>query len=123
MLLIVRILSAEQLKAFLSLTHSLGMGALVEVHCTEDYEVAHQAGATLIGINNRNLATFDTDLDTALGIVGQFKPGEIPVAASGITGRDDIVRNLKQGIFNFLIGESLVRATDRQAFFNRLIFG
>lgn len=122
-LLIVRILSAEQLKAYLDLTHSLGMGALVEIHSIEDYETAHRAGATLIGINNRNLATFDTDLDTALGIIGQFKPGEIPVAASGITDRDDIVRNLKQGIFNFLIGESLVRAHDRQAFFNQLIFG
>jgi len=122
-LLIVRILSAEQLKAYLALTHSLGMGALVEIHCAEDYEIAHQAGATLIGINNRNLATFNTDLGTALGIVGQLKPGEIPVAASGITGRDDIVRNLKQGIFNFLIGESLVRADDRQAFLNQLIFG
>lgn len=122
-LLIVRILSAKQLRAYLALTHSLGMGALVEIHSAEDYEIAHQAGARLIGINNRNLATFDTDLNTAMGFVSQLKPEEIPVAASGITGREDIVRNLKQGIFNFLIGESLVRAEDRQVFLNHLIFG
>lgn len=122
-LLIVRILSAGQLKTLLDLTHSLGMGALVEIHSAEDYEFAHKAGASLIGINNRNLATFDTDLNTALGLVGELQPGEIPVAASGINGRDDIVRNLKQGIFNFLIGESLVRADDRQGFLNQLILG
>lgn len=122
-LLIVRILTARELKALLDLTHSLGMGALVEIHSADDYELAHQAGATLIGINNRNLATFDTDLNTALGIVSRLKPGEIPVAASGITCRDDIVRNLKQGIFNFLIGESLVQADNRQGFLNQLIFG
>jgi len=122
-LLIVRILSLDQLKTFMDLTRSLGMDALVEVYSPRDLESAHQAGATLIGINNRNLATFDTDLSTATGLVGHFKAGQTPVAASGITGREDIVRNLKEGIHNFLIGESLVRAEDRQAFLKHLIFG
>ena len=122
-LLIVRILSNDQLREFTSLANELGMDTLVEIHSEEDYACAHDAGARLIGINNRNLATFDTDLNTATGLARLLKPEEIPVAASGISGRDDIEINLKQGIFNFLIGESLVRARDRAAFLKTLIFG
>jgi len=112
-LLIARILSPAQLKELLALTHELVMDALVEIHNAEDYAAAHDAGSRLIGINNRNLANFDTDLQTALDLKGLLKPNEVPVAASGIHGREDIVRNLEGGIFNFLIGESLVRAKDR----------
>lgn len=122
-LLIVRILSAAQLKEFMDLTHRLGMGALVEINSREEYAVAHDAGSRLIGINNRNLATFDTDVNTAMGLAQVLQPGETAVAASGIGGRADIENNLKQGIFNFLIGESLVRASDRIAFLKTLIFG
>ena len=122
-LLIARILSASQLKEFLDLTHSLQMGALVEINSPFDYTNAHGVGSKLIGINNRNLATFDTDLETAIGIVTQLEPDEIPVAASGISSREDIERNLKQGIFNFLIGESLVCAEDRPGLLKKLIFG
>jgi indole-3-glycerol phosphate synthase len=122
-LLIVRILSAAQLKEFVDLTHRLGMGALVEINSPEEYAVAHAAGSCLIGINNRNLTTFDTDLNTATSLAALLQPGETAVAASGIRGRDDIERNLKQGLFNFLVGESLVRADDRVAFLKSLIFG
>ncbi len=121
LLLIVRILSPSQLNELLALTHELGMGALVEIHSAEDYAAAHDAGSRLIGINNRNLATFDTDLQTAMGLKALLQPDEVPVAASGISGRDDVVRNLEGGIFNFLIGESLVRAQDRTAFLRSLM--
>lgn len=120
-LLIVRILSPAQLDELLALTRELGMGALVEIHSAEDYTVAHEAGSRLIGINNRNLATFDTDLQTAMGLTALLQPGEVPVAASGIRGRDDVLRNLESGICNFLIGESLVRADDRIAFLRSLV--
>lgn len=120
-LLIARILSPAQLEQLLDLTRQLGMDALVEIHSPEDYTSAHDAGSRLIGINNRNLATFDTDLRTAMGLADLLQPGEVPVAASGIAGRDDIQRNLAHGIFNFLIGESLVRARDRAAFLRSLL--
>ena len=120
-LLIVRILSPAQLDELLALTRELGMGALVEIHSAEDYAAAHEAGSRLIGINNRNLATFDTDLQTAMGLQALLQAGEVPVAASGISGREDVKRNLESGIFNFLIGESLVRAEDRTAFLRSLI--
>ncbi|WP_235506157.1 indole-3-glycerol phosphate synthase TrpC [Desulfatitalea tepidiphila] len=119
-LLIARILSPAQLKELLALTHELGMDALVEIHSAEDYAAAHDAGSRLIGINNRNLANFDTDLRTALGLKALLQPNEVPVAASGIHGREDILRNLEGGIFNFLIGESLVRAKDRVAMLRSL---
>jgi len=122
-LLIARILDAPQLAALLSLAHELGMDALVEIHSAEDYAAAHKAGAKLIGINNRNLATFDTDIRTAMNLAARLQPGEVPVAASGISSRADIEDNLKGGIFNFLIGESLVKAKDRAAMLNALITG
>ncbi|MBI5552987.1 MAG: indole-3-glycerol phosphate synthase TrpC [Desulfobacterales bacterium] len=122
-LLIVRILSPNQLKELLDLTHQLGMDALVEIHSPEDYAVAHVVGCRLIGINNRNLATFDTNLSTATGLAALMASNEIAVAASGIANRQDIERTLKGGIFNFLIGESLVRAPDRAAFLKTLIHG
>jgi indole-3-glycerol phosphate synthase len=122
-LLIARILTPQQLSHLLSLTHRLGMDALVEIHDQADYTAAHQAGAQLIGINNRNLATFDTDIRTAMHLADLLAPGEVPVAASGISNRRDIEHNLEQGIFTFLIGESLVRSDDRAGFLKQLIRG
>jgi indole-3-glycerol phosphate synthase len=123
LLLIARILDPPHLSSLLELTHALGMDALVEIHSQADYAAAHQAGAKLIGINNRNLATFDTDIQTAMNLANLLQPGEVPVAASGISNREDIEHNLKNGIFNFLIGESIVRSDDRPIFIRQLIYG
>ena len=123
LLLIVRILSTGALNELLDLTRTLGMDALVEIHAPDEYDLARQAGARLIGINNRNLATFDTCLTTAATMSALLAPGEIPVAASGIGSRADIEDSLQAGIFNFLIGESLVRSEDRVHFLRGLIFG
>ena len=122
-LLIVRILSPAQLDEYLGIVRELGMDALVEVHTEEDLVVAAEAGARLIGINNRNLVSFDTDIGRATALVARFGAGQIPVAASGIASRDDIERNLEAGIHNFLIGESLVRAEDPAAFLRYLRTG
>lgn len=120
-LLIARILSADQLNELAALTRKLGMDALVEIHSEQDYTAAHESGARVIGINNRNLATFDTDIQTAMGLAGLLQPNEVPVAASGISCRKDIEYNLMGGISCFLIGEALVRAKDRTAFLRALI--
>ncbi|MFH2066950.1 MAG: indole-3-glycerol phosphate synthase TrpC [Pseudomonadota bacterium] len=111
-LLIARILSREQLKDYLMLCRELNLDALVEIHNPEDLENAIWAKAALIGINNRNLSSFDTDIRIAMELVSRLEPYQTPVAASGISGREDIVRNLSYGIHNFLIGESLVKAKD-----------
>jgi indole-3-glycerol phosphate synthase len=122
-LLIVRILSKQQLSEFSVLCNDLGIDALVEVHTEADLEAAIDAGASVIGINNRNLASFDTDIETAMSLSAKLGAGQIAVAASGISSRKDIEQNLKAGISRFLIGESLVTANDPETFLTRLIGG
>jgi indole-3-glycerol phosphate synthase len=120
-LLIARILSTDKLCELLELCHALGMDALVEVHSESDVASATRSGAKLIGINNRNLQTFHTDIATSMQLVSQLAPDQIPVAASGIQNRQDIDRLLISGIFNFLIGDSLVRSKDPAVFLTSLM--
>jgi indole-3-glycerol phosphate synthase len=120
-LLITRILSHQQLRDYLALCQELGLDSLVEVHSDRDLESATQAGAALIGINNRNLSSFETDISTATRMVSQLEPFQTAVAASGIHSKEDIQLNLTCGIRNFLIGESLVRADDPALFLKSLM--
>ena len=109
-LLIARILTLEQLTRYSALCRKLSLEALVEVHSLEDVGKTSQVDAGLIGINNRDLSTFETHIEKALEMGKMLSPHQIPVVASGIQSRDDIVRNCRAGLHNFLIGESLVRA-------------
>jgi indole-3-glycerol phosphate synthase len=120
-LLIVRILSRQQLQEYLDLCRRLQLDALVEVHSEKDIETATQSGAELIGINNRNLSSFKTDIQTAVRMKSLLQPQQVAVAASGIATRLDIEKNLRAGIWNFLIGESLVRARDPEKFLKTLM--
>jgi indole-3-glycerol phosphate synthase len=119
-LLIVRCLSESQLNELIALSRDLKMDVLVEIHTESDLEAATRAGAELIGINNRNLQTFETDLGIAMHLVSLLKDFQIPVAASGIRNRNDIEKNLDFGLNNFLIGESLVKAPDPVSFILKL---
>jgi len=120
-LLICRILSPRQLGDLLDLCHSLGMDALVEIHTEDDLQMIRTSAARLIGINNRNLATFDTDIRNAMAMARRLGHHQTAVAASGITTLEDIRANLDQGVYNFLIGESLVRADDPVAHLRSLL--
>jgi indole-3-glycerol phosphate synthase len=120
-LLIVRILSPEQLKDYLQLCRELGLGALVEIHHPDEIETAMACGAKIIGINNRDLSSFHTDLTIAARTAALLGPGQVPVAASGINSREDIQNLKKTGIFNFLIGESLVRSQNPVVFLRSLL--
>ncbi|MFO8085175.1 MAG: indole-3-glycerol phosphate synthase TrpC [Desulfobacterales bacterium] len=119
-LLIVRCLSEDRLKQLIDLSRELKLETLVEIHTESDLERATTAGAQLIGINNRNLQTFETNLATAMQLVSLLKEYQMPVAASGIGNRKDIENNLNVGINNFLIGESLVKADDPVGFLLKL---
>ncbi|MFH1985354.1 MAG: indole-3-glycerol phosphate synthase TrpC [Pseudomonadota bacterium] len=119
-LLIARILSPHQMAELCACVRALGMEPLVEIHTEADLETIPGACARLIGINNRDLKSFDTSLDRAIGLAGRLAPHQVPVAASGIAAREDIARNLAHGIRHFLIGESLVRAADPVAFLKDL---
>jgi indole-3-glycerol phosphate synthase len=120
-LLIVRMLTEDQLSDYLDLCRELRLDPLVEVHDDADLEKATRSGAELIGINNRDLRTFKTDIAVATRLVSRFSERQIPVAASGISAPEDIRATRQAGINNFLIGESLVRADDTVGFLRRLI--
>ncbi len=119
-LLIVRILEPQQLKDYLDLCDELQLDALVEIHSEKDLETATRSGARLIGINNRNLKSFETDIEVSIRMRSLLEPYQIAVAASGIRSRSDIEKNQQAGIWNFLIGESLVRAPNPTTFLKAL---
>ena len=120
-LLIVRILSSQQLKGYIDLCTNIDMDVLVETHSKEDIEAATAAGAKLIGINNRNLSSFETDVETSARLVSLLTPDQVAVAESGIKSREDIEKLMNAGIRNFLIGESIVQALDARAFLQALL--
>ena len=120
-LLIARILTEKKLNRLYALCRELGMEALVEIHTPDDARTVAACGARLVGINNRNLSTFETDTAIAMDLVSRLSPDQVPVAASGISMPADIQRNLKAGIFNFLVGESIVRSKDPVRFIRELM--
>ena len=114
-LLIAAILEQEQLAELIALTHDLGMAALVEVHDESELMLALSAGAQVIGINNRDLRTFHTDLAVTERLVPQIPAGKTIVSESGIHTRDDALRMQASGVHALLIGESLVTAKNPAA--------
>ena len=94
-LLIVRILEKNQLKDYLDLCKELGMDALVEIHSEAEIETATFAGARLIGINNRDLSSFDTHIGRAMELASLLEENQVPVAASGMKTREDIQNTLQ----------------------------
>jgi indole-3-glycerol phosphate synthase len=121
LLLIVRILTVSELADLAQLTADLGLEPLVEIHTEEDLAAARAAGARLIGINNRNLSSFATDLDHTLRLLPRLAPGQVAVAASGIRSGEEIQRYRSAGVYNFLIGESLVRSENPAGFLKQLM--
>jgi len=111
-LLIVRILSDDALRGLLRHAEALGMHALVETHDAYDLERAMAAGAKIIGINNRDLATFTTDLEMTLRLVEQITGDAVVVSESGIRDAADVARLGQVGVDAVLVGETLLRAAD-----------
>ena len=111
-LLIAACLNLNQLKEFHALARELHLDVLLEVHDETEMETALQTDCTLIGVNNRNLRTFVTDLGTTGRLARMMPAGRLLVAESGINNRADIVHLLDAGAGAFLIGESLMREAD-----------
>ncbi len=111
-LVIMAMIDDETAKALMDEAETLGMDALVETHDTAELERAVALGATLIGINNRDLRTFDTTLDTFTLLAPQVPEGATLIAESGIFTRGDIERLAGDGAQGYLIGESLMRQDD-----------
>ena len=111
-LLIVRILDDEVLQRLIAETEALGMAALVEVHDERELKRALEVGAGIIGINNRDLATFTTDLDTTIRLLERVPEDIIVVSESGIRVPEDVDRLGGVGVDAVLVGESLLRSSD-----------
>jgi indole-3-glycerol phosphate synthase len=121
LLLITGILADSLLEDFLGLAQQLGLDALVEVHSRDEMTRAVRAGATIIGVNNRDLTTFDVDLNASMELAALAPRESILVSESGITRGSDIRRLKEAGFAAFLIGEHLMRADDSGRALDELI--
>jgi indole-3-glycerol phosphate synthase len=111
-LLIVAILEPALLGDLLSAAKGLGLGALVETHTAAELDTALSAGATIVGVNNRDLRTFETHLETTLALLPTIPPGVTVVSESGFATAADVRRVVAAGAHAVLVGEGLVRAGD-----------
>ena len=111
-LLIAACLDDSQMADLEAQAHALGMAVLAEVHDGAELARAMQLKTPLVGINNRNLRTFEVTLETTLGLLGQVPPERLLVTESGILGPDDVKRMRDAGVHAFLVGEAFMRADD-----------
>ncbi len=111
-LLIAAMLDLPRLRDFIAIARDLTLDVLLEVHDEGELETALATDCRLVGINNRNLRTFEVDLGTTERLCALMPSGHFPVAESGVHTRDDVLRLRTAGARAFLIGESLVREPD-----------
>jgi len=111
-LLIAAAVARQDMQGLEASARLLGMAVLVEVHDAEELEAALSLQTPLIGINNRNLRSFQTSLQTTLDLLPRIPKGRVVVAESGVEGREDISMLMDHGVPAFLIGEALMRAPD-----------
>jgi indole-3-glycerol phosphate synthase len=119
-LLIVAALDLPRLRELESVAHSLGLAVLVEVHDGDELEIALKLNTPLIGINNRNLRTFETRLGTTLNLLEHVPADRLVVTESGILKRDDVQLMRSRKVNCFLVGEAFMRATEPGAELERL---
>lgn len=119
-LLIVTALDDDDLRALIATASEAGMEALVEVHTIDEAKRAVASGATLVGVNNRDLGDFNVDLGTAEAIAPHLADVPVTVAESGIFGADDASRMAAAGYDAVLVGEALVRSDDPAALVGEL---
>ncbi len=111
-LLIAAILDVAQMRGFRELAARYGMAALVEVHDDQELDAALESGAEIVGVNNRNLHTFQVTLDTSLRLVEKMPAGVVKVAESGIGSQADVELLRGAGFHAFLVGEHLMKSAD-----------
>jgi len=111
-LLIVAALDDQHLREFEQIAQSIGLAVLVEVHDAAELQRALRLQTPLLGINNRNLRTFETRLETTLDLLPQIPADKLVVTESGILAREDVQRMRGAGVHAFLVGEAFMRAQD-----------
>jgi indole-3-glycerol phosphate synthase len=111
-LLIAAVLDLDQMRELEQCAHDLGMDVLVEVHNAEELTASLQLKTPLLGINNRNLKTFEVTLDTTIDLLNSIGENKIVVTESGILERADVLRMREHHVNAFLVGEVFMRAPD-----------
>jgi indole-3-glycerol phosphate synthase len=111
-LLIAACLDDAQMADFEAIAHELGMAVLVEVHDAAELDRALRLRTPLIGVNNRDLRTFEVSLETTLNLLPRVPADRLLVTESGIVQRDDVRRLRDAGVHAFLVGEAFMRAPD-----------
>jgi indole-3-glycerol phosphate synthase len=119
-LLIAAALTLEEMQRFEALAHSLGMAVLVEVHDGEELTAALQLKTPLIGVNNRNLRTFEVTLQTTLDLLARIPADRVVVTESGILAPADVALMRENAVHTFLVGEAFMRVADPGAELARL---
>jgi indole-3-glycerol phosphate synthase len=120
-LLIAAILDDATMSDFEAAAHALGMAVLVEVHDGAELDRALRLATPLVGINNRNLRTFEVSLETTLSLLPRVPPGRVAVTESGILAAADVRRMRAAGVHAFLVGEAFMRAPDPGAALSALV--
>lgn len=121
-LLIAAVLDPGQIASFSDIAGELGLDVLVEVHGARELDDALRSAPALLGINNRDLRTFDTSLDTTLSLLAQVPEGTTVVTESGIRTREDVRRMRDAGVRAFLVGEAFMRTGDPGRALRELFF-
>ena len=111
-LLIVSALSATQLVEFEACAFELGMDVLVEVHDARELEIALELHTSLVGINNRNLRSFETSLQTTIDLLSSIPADKRVITESGILNKSDVQRMRTHEVHAFLVGEAFMRAPE-----------
>ncbi len=114
-LLIVSILDDAQLKEYLDLSHDLGLSAIVETHDANEIKTALDAGADIIGVNNRNLADFTVDIENSIRLRSLVGDDVVFISESGIKTKEDVTRLKENNVDAVLIGETLMRSEDKKS--------
>lgn len=114
-LLIVSILDDVQLEEYLDLAHELGLSAIVETHDAEEIKSAVDAGAQIIGVNNRNLADFTVDINNSISLRSLVSEDITFISESGIKTKEDVTRLKENNVDAVLIGETLMKSDDKKA--------
>ena len=120
-LLIVSVLSDEELKKFLKIANELNLDCIIETHDENEIKRALKLDYPILGINNRNLKNLKTDLNNSVSLFTSISKDYTVIAESGIKTSDDISMYNDLGIFNFLIGESILRSKDYATFIKKLL--
>jgi len=120
-LLIAAILDKERIKQYLQIVDSLNMNAIVEIHNREELDKVIDTGCSIIGINNRNLKTFEVDLSTTVELIKYIPEDILVISESGISNPGDISMLREIGVNTFLIGESFMKSDDPGAKLNEYI--